>query len=134
MNDSELERIAARLGDRAAARLDVDQTAAAVLSRLRTRERAVSWSTGPILLRLAAAVVLAVGGGLYGYRLFSGSTAPGTAVANVEVPALQALASNELEEVLDSLSTDAPASEVIAVGLQNLNNDQLTELLRQMEG
>jgi hypothetical protein len=134
MNDSELERIAARLGDRAAARLDVEQTAAAVLSRLRTREQVVSWRAGPMLLRLAAALVLAVGAAFYGYRLFSGDSVAGTEVATVEVPALQTLASSELEEVLDSLSTDTPASEAIAVGLQSLNNDQLTELLRQMEG
>ena len=42
MNDNDLERIAARLGERAAARLDVERTAAAVVARLRSRP-AVAW-------------------------------------------------------------------------------------------
>jgi hypothetical protein len=134
MNETDLEKIARRLGERAAGGLDVEQTAAAVLARLRTRERIVPSWAAPRILRLAAAVVLAVGAGVYGYRLVSNDSAGGAELAGVESPMLQTLASSELEEVLDSLSTDAPASEVIAVGLQNLDNDQLTELLRQMEG
>ena len=134
MNDNEIEKIAGRLGNRAAARLDVERTASAVLSRLRAPRRIVYVHFSRTMLRLAAAAVLAVGAGLYGYRLFSGDSVAGTEAASVQVPALQTLASNELEEVLDSLSRDTPASEAIAVGLQSLNNDQLTELLRQMEG
>ena len=67
MNDNELEQIAARLGERAAANLDVERTAAAVLARLKSRP-ALAWWSSPALLRLAAAVTLAVGAGLFASR------------------------------------------------------------------
>ena len=67
MNDNDLERIAARLGERAAARLDVERTAAAVVARLKSRP-ALAWWRSPALLRLAAAVTLTIGAGLFASR------------------------------------------------------------------
>ena len=127
MNESELERIAARLGDRAAARLDVDRTAEAVVARLRT-PRAVHWWGSPALLRLAAAIALTIGGGMFAYRTTSRSVELAAPVL------LQALSSRELEEVLDSLSFDTRPPENAAVGLPDLNDEQLRDLLRRMEG
>ncbi|MBI4499674.1 MAG: hypothetical protein HY700_00795 [Gemmatimonadetes bacterium] len=132
MNEIDLERIANRLGERAAAELDVERTAAAVVSRLRSRP-AVAWWRSSTLLRLAAALALTVGAGLFAYRTTSGPSTPSAAAANT--PALlQGLSSDELEEVLDSLSLEAPAHERVALGLHDLNDEQLKELLQKMEG
>jgi hypothetical protein len=132
MNESDIERVAARLGQRAAARLDVERTASAVVARLRAEKRVSVWRRSITLLQMAAAVSLLVGGGVAGYRLLQQPRAAG-AMAPV-VASLQTLSSTEMEEVLDSLATESPAYENVAVGLHDLSNEQLTELLHQMEG
>lgn len=133
MNDSELERIAASLGEKAAARLDVEGTAAAVVARLRSRG-APAWWSSPGLLRLAAAVTLTVGAGLFASRaVFHRVSGPHGEITTQAAPQLQPLSGDELEEVLDSLSADVPFQDA-AVGLHSLNDDQLHELLQHLEG
>ena len=132
MNETDLQRIAGRLGEQAAARLDVERTAAAVVSRLRSRP-AMAWGSRSTILRLAAALALTVGAGLFAYRMTSAPTGQSAEATRTPVQ-LQALSSDELEEVLDSLSLEAPAHEQVAVGLNDLNDEQLKELLQKMEG
>ena len=128
MDERELERLAERLGHRRAAQLDPDRTAAGVLARLRAR-REPAWWASPALLRLAAAVTIMVGAGVFAYRV---GYAPGRATLPAPV-ALRTLSNNELEEVLDSLAYEAPTFEQ-AAGMGNLTEDQLRELLGKMEG
>jgi hypothetical protein len=132
MNETDLERIAARLGERAAARLDVERTAAAVVHRLRAERQVSVWRRSSTLLRMAAAVTLLVGAGLFGYRLAHqpAADAPPAPV----IASLQTLSPDEMQEVLDSLAVESPAYENVAVGLHDLSNEQLTELLHRMEG
>jgi hypothetical protein len=133
MNEKELERIAGILGKRAAARLDVERTAASVLARLRSQPaaRVRPWWGSPALLRLAAALTITLGG-VFTYRLMS--RAPGTEGREAPLSALQVLSSDDLEEVLDSVSIEAPAYETMAVGLHDLNDQELSELLHRLEG
>ena len=132
MNEKDLEKIAANLGRRAADRLDVEGAATAVLARLRSEPvRRPAWWAGPALLRLAAAFAITLGG-IFAYRQLS--RAPATVGQDIPVAALQTLSPDELEEVLDSLSTEAPAYETVAVGLHDLSDQELSELLHRMEG
>jgi hypothetical protein len=132
MNEKELERIAGSLGRRAADRLDVERAAVTVVTRLRSEPaQRPAWWAGPTLLRLAAAIAITLGG-LFTYRLVS--RRPSTVSPDVPVAALQTLSPDELEEVLDSLSIEAPAYETVAVGLHDLNDQELSELLHRMEG
>jgi len=132
MNEVDLERIAARLGQRAAARLDVERTAAAVVNRLRHEPQVRAWYRSSTLLRLAAVVVLMVSATLFSYRL---RQRPAAEVPTAPVVAsLQTLSSEEMQEVLDSLAIESPASETMAADLHDLSNEQLTELLHSMEG
>jgi hypothetical protein len=128
MNDSELERIAARLGHRAAARLNVDHAADAVVARLKARR--ARWWASPALLRIAAAIAITVGAGVFAYR----TTARLRQIELASPVLLQSLSRNELEEVLDSLSLEPPAFDDAPLGLHALNDEQLRELLHKMEG
>lgn len=136
MDDRDLEKLARALGQGAGDRLDVERVAAGLVARLRAdRERAAqpqrAWWTGPMVLRLAAALaVLAVGGAVARGRLHRSE--PATAV--VAVPALRDLTGDELIEVFDSLGVEAPVHEGLAAGLESLNEAQLKELLSLMEG
>src|SRR5262245_571880 len=127
LDDHYLENAARRLGERAAARLNVDRMSGAVVSRLRAA-RVRPWWAGPGLLRAAAVIVLTIGIGLY----FRGPAPVTSQVATV--PELQTLSLAELEEVLDSLVVESPATYHAASSLSDLDEDQLTELLRSMEG
>ena len=75
--DERLHELARRLGVRAAERLDVERTAAAVVRRLREQPAATpAWWVRPAWLRLAAAVVLLLGGAVV-YRGAGGEMAKG---------------------------------------------------------
>ncbi|MSR06980.1 MAG: hypothetical protein EXR93_07950 [Gemmatimonadetes bacterium] len=128
LNDNELEVAARRLGTRAAARLDIERTSGAVLARLRAT-RATPWWAAPGLLQVAAMVVLALGIGVF-YR----GTTTGHLAALGSPVQLDPLSVDELEEVLDSLVIETPLSPDAPVGLADLDESQLTELLRRMEG
>ena len=75
LHDDELREVAQRLGARAAERLDVERTAQAVVTRLRTEPRAdvrvLGWIQ-PVWLRIAALLVLAAGAGVIGRSLLPG--------------------------------------------------------------
>lgn len=137
MEEHEIERVAESLGERAAERLDVERVAAGVVARLRAdRAQAQAprrvWWAPPTLLRLAAALVVLIAGGTVARVALHHPEAQSTAV--VAVPMLRELTDDELIEVFDSLGVEAPVYEGLATGLESLNEAQLKELLRLMEG
>jgi len=133
MDERQLEHLAQRLGERAESSLDVERTARAVLKRLREEPvRAVWWRRTPVLQSLAAAAVVVLTAGiLVTNHVLDGGRSPAELFAPVE---LQELSLEELEEVYDSLFVEAPVYELVAVGLHDLNENELEELLQLMEG
>jgi hypothetical protein len=132
--DVELEQLARRLGTRAAERLDVERTAAAVVARLRTeraRQRPRWMQSG--WLRAAAVALLVVGAGLVVRQRFLTHPAPADQYVREE---LQDLSTDQLREVLGSLdrtlseATIEPADD----GLNDLTTEQLRVLLQSLEG
>ena len=132
--DVELERLARRLGSRAAERLDVEGTAAAVVARLRTeRARQRPWWMQSGWLRAAAVALLVVGAGLVVRQRFLTHRAPADHYVREE---LQDLSTDQLREVLGSLDrtlTEA-ASEPADEDLNDLTTEQLRVLLQSLEG
>jgi hypothetical protein len=132
--DVELERLARRLGSRAAERLDIEGTAAAVVARLRTeraRQRPRWMQSG--WLRAAAVVLLVVGAGLVVRQRLLTHRAAADHYVREE---LQDLSTDQLREVLGSLdrtltqATAGPAED----DLNDLTTEQLRVLLQSLEG
>jgi hypothetical protein len=131
-NDSDLRSRAQRLGARAAERLDVERTAAAVVRRLREEPIAApAWWRRPAMLRLAAAFVIVAGGGLLARSTFQ-TTHP----AHYVVEDLRGLSADELRDVLNTLdqTLDLDSTATTGEGLDDLNADQLRAVLRSLEG
>lgn len=127
MTEEKLASIARKLGEEAAARLDVANTARAVIERLRAEERKPhTWM--PRVLQAAAVAVLAVGVGLFTLR------GNGAEVFSNTVVELADLEYDQLVEIADSLSFDSPIEETLVVGLYDLSENELSELLQLMEG
>lgn len=135
MEEREIERVAREMGRNVADQLNVEQVAAGVVARLRA-DRALGprprrlWWAAPVALRLAAALAVLVTGGV----LVRGALDRSQPVAAVTDPVLRDLSADELTEVFDSLAVEAPIHEVVAVGLDNLTEEQLKELLLLLEG
>ena len=135
MNDDQLEKLAQRLGARAAERLDVEATAQAVIERLRA-ERAAGERIGLWLprqwLRIAAALVIVVGGGAVALRIM-GSSHQSFASAPAD---LDGLSTDQLKQVLDGVGESGGEAVVSVqdVGLDDLNTVQLRALLESLEG
>ena len=135
MNDHELEKLAQRLGARAAERLDVEATAQAVIERLRA-ERAAGARIGLWLprqwLRIAAALVIVVGGGAVALRIMH---TPSPTVASAPAD-LDGLSTDQLRQVLDGVE-QSDAHVVVSVqdvSLDDLNTVELRALLESLEG
>lgn len=137
MDEHEVERLAKAMGARAAEQLDVERLASAVVARLRA-DRAHAegpkraWRTGPLVLRLAAALAVLLTGGILVRGTLERNGSPPTAM--LTAPILRDLSADELAEVFDSLAIEAPVHEGMAFGVENLDEAQLKELLRLMEG
>jgi hypothetical protein len=133
MDERRLEKLAKGLGRRAAERLDVEASAAAVLQRIRSQPvRVVWWRRAPVLQGLAAAAVVVLTAGI----LVSGQLNR-TVERVVAMPApveLAALSEEELAEVFDSLSVEVPVSELADAGIYDLTEGELEELLELLEG
>ena len=132
--DLELERLAGRLGLKAAEQLDVERTAAAVVERL-CADRMVRrpWYVQSTWLRAAALVVLMVGAGLVVRgRLFPGRTPSGHYVREE----LQDLSADQLREVLGSLdqTLNDATIEPVDDDFSDLTTEQLQALLQSLEG
>lgn len=132
MNEHELEAFARGLGRREAAALDVERVAARVVERLGAGDRVREPFGWRRALAAAAAVVVLLGGTV----LWRGadSPAPGARVAVGPVP-LDELDAPVLSEMLDSLTYQGPAADLVArPTLDDLDEGQLQELLAVMEG
>ena len=133
LQDGKLQELARQLGARAAERLDVEATAAAVVRRLREREqqRGLRWQQ-PAWLRAAAAVVLIVGGVVLVRRI--GPTLP-VHPAHYVAEDLNGLSASELRDVLNGLDQTLHSAPLRSdAGLDELSPEQLKAVLRSLEG
>jgi hypothetical protein len=140
IEDPKLQELARQLGVRAAARLDVERMAQAVLAGLRRPARKRTWLvwTQVAWVRAAAMVVLLLGTGIVLQpRPWLQRAIPlhGT----WDEPAagtVQDLSADQLTRVLDELDqpvdVTVPASE--DAGLEDLSEPQLRALLKSLEG
>ena len=134
LQDAELRALARQLGMQAAARVDPDAMAHAVLRRLRQERppvRRIVWQ--PLWLSAAAAVVLVLGGGVI-WRSLRPTTRPEvTASAGLD---LNNLSADQLRQVLDAVDhpLDADPTGSAETGLDDLTPGELRTLLRALEG
>lgn len=132
MNERKIEHLARDLGNRAAARVDPAAVAQGVVHRLRTESVRVVWWRIPAL-QAAAVVVLLIGGGLVVGGRYIWNDVSGEAAIPAPLE-LAELGTGELAEVLDSLEFEAPITEFLPASLGDLDEAQLQQLLRTMEG
>ncbi len=130
MNDQQLERQAAQLGREASREIDPERVAERVLERLRREPHSrPGWWRRPGWLRIAAAVMLVVVGGVVTRSVMNQDQ---TAVGDLAVlPELEVLTDGELVQVLDSLILDVSNYEVVMPGLEDLNETELQTLLEE---
>ena len=137
-DERELSETAGRLGAGAAQRLNVERPVAAVIERLRAEPRSESrWSwRQPSWLRIAAALVIVVGGGLIGRRLLVHPGMTGHAVAHFVRDDLSDLSADQLRDVLTTLdeTLDLGSTTLPEADLEDLDAQQLRAVLRSLEG
>jgi len=134
--DERLENLAKRLGNAAAARLDVEATARKVVARLREQPaQRASWIQ-PAWLRIAAALVIMVGGAVALRQSIVRVTNPHP--AHLVADDLNDLSADELRDVLSSfddlISNDTVAVPEGSTDLHELDAQQLRAVLRSLEG
>ncbi len=138
LQDAKLQEVARRLGAAAAARLDVERTARAVVTRLRQEPRGtvLSWvAMRPPWLKIAAVLVLALGAGLMARGAWRGPMPRAAAVVPLEDD-LSGLTAEQLREAIDSMD-QSPANEGAGDadwGGGGLSAAELRALLRALEG
>jgi hypothetical protein len=130
-HEGELDHLAKQLGERAAARVDPEKTAWAVLARLRRAPEQRRWWQRVGLVPVAAAATVFLASAL-AINVWIGSG--GSGIAPPLPVEIEELAANELTEILDSLSLELPIAEVVPATLSDLNEVQLERLLESMEG
>ena len=134
--DARLEGLAKRLGHRAADRLDVEATARKVVERLREQPvRRIAW-VQQTWLRIAAALVIVVGGAVVvRQNLVRGNSAH---AAHLIADDLNDLSADELRDVLatfdELISSDSVAVPEGSTDLHELDAQQLRAVLRSLEG
>jgi len=139
LQDAKLQEVARRLGAHAAARLDVERTAQAVVARLRTEPRAeirvLGWIR-PAWLRIAAAMVMVVGAGVVGRSL--SHPRPTTTVSVTAAGAeLSDLSTEQLRQLLEAVGQPGGERETVSsqdVSLDDLSALELRALLESLEG
>ncbi|HVH11379.1 MAG TPA: hypothetical protein VM736_16410 [Gemmatimonadales bacterium] len=137
LDDARLVQVARGLGERAADRLDVERAARGVVARWRAEPRHLAArpaliGIAPAWLRIAAALVLVVGGAV-ALGIWRGG-ARGLA-APTEIVDLSDLSAGELNELLSSVAETPGAEPVLPqdVGLDDLTASQLRVLLESLE-
>jgi hypothetical protein len=136
-DDARLNEIAQRLGARAAQRLDVEATARKVVERLRDEPAQRPTWIQPTWLRIAAALVIVVGGAFTLRQVWPGSES-GAHVAHFVADDLSDLSTDQLRDVL-ALMDEIVVSDSVAVpesntDLRELDAQQLRAVLRSLEG
>lgn len=137
MTDKNLEQLAKQLGTQAAERLDVEATARQVVQRLREQPpRRMVW-IHETWLRVAAAVVIVVGGAFALSSVWSNSDS-GDHIAHFVADDLNDLSTDELQAVLtsfdDLITVDSVAVPESSDDLRELDAQQLRQVLRSLEG
>ena len=133
--DAKLHDAAKRLGVAAAEKLDVDRIAAVVVERLRSepaRAAHAAWIQ-PTWLRIAAAVLVLVGGGLVMRHVWSPTATHG---AHFVTDDLTDLTADQLRDVLSTLdeTLDLGSTTLPEADLEDLDAQQLQAVLRSLEG
>lgn len=138
LNDARLRELAQRLGARAAERVDVERTAAAVVARLRQEPHASRrpWlGIAPVWARAAAAIVVVIGAGLLARGVSHHPPAP-AALVEPSSADVSDLSADQLRDLLgrvgqpDDSATLSPPD----AGLDELTGPQLRALLEALEG
>ena len=138
MNEDAMIDAAKRLGAGTAARLDVEATARKVVERLREQPaRRPTWISVQ-WLRIAAALVLMMGGAYALHQVWPTRENAGHG-AHFVADDLNGLSTNELQDVLDRfdemISGSGTAAPVEGSGdLRELDPQQLKRVLRSLEG
>jgi len=138
MNEDAMIDAAKRLGTGPAARLNVDATARKVLERLREQPaRRPTWNPGQ-WLRIAAALVVVMGGAYAIHQVWPTRENVGHA-AHFVADDLNGLSTNELQDVLERfdemIGGSGTAAQVEGSGdLRELDPQQLKRVLRSLEG
>jgi len=136
-DDATLHDAARRLGVSAAEQLDVERTATAVVEQLRREPKAAGWNwMQPAWLRIAAAIVLLVGGVLVARAVLPVGGSNGHDVAHFVTDDLSDLSTEQLAEVLSTLdqTLDVGGTMLPETGLEDLDAQQLRAVLRSLEG
>lgn len=133
-DDAKLQQTAQRLGAAAAQQLDVERLAARVVEQLRSEPVGArpTWMQ-PTWLRIAAAVLVLVGGGLVLQQVRSPMVAHG---AHFVADDLSDLTAEQLRDVLNTLdeTLDLGSTTLPEVDLEDLDAQQLRAVLRSLEG
>ncbi len=136
-NEARLERLAQGLGARAAERLDVAATAQRVVERLREQPVSRPVWVHETWLRIAAAVVIVVGGAFALGQVWSGSPSDRHS-AHLVADDLRDLSTDELQALLTSfdelVTQDSVAVPESGNDLRELDAQQLRAVLRSLEG
>jgi hypothetical protein len=131
-----LENLAKRLGTDAANRLDVEAMAQKVVARLREQPARRAFWIQPAWLRIAAALVIMVGGAVALRQSIVRVTNPHP--AHLVADDLNDLSADELRDVLTSfdelISNDSVAVPEGSTDLRELDAQQLRAVLRSLEG
>jgi len=132
MTEERLNELARKLGTRAAERIDVEATARRVVERLREQPvRRPIW-VQPTWLRVAAAVVILLGGTITLRQIWLGGTTD-EPVTHFIADDLRDLSADELRTLLtsfDQIITESVVPDSTS-DLQELDAQQLRELLRE---
>ena len=136
-DDTRLHDIAKRLGAQAAERIDVETTARLVVERLRQQPAARPAWIQTAWLRIAAALVIVVGGALAVGRVWPGNEHRGDA-AHFVADDLRDLSADQLRDVLatldETLVRDSTALPDGSGDMDELDAQQLRAVLRSLEG
>lgn len=135
MNDDRLEALAKRLGASAAERLDVEATARKVLAGLREQPAPRRTWIEVHWLRIAAAIVLLIGGGFAVRRIVP--VGAGTEQhSHLVADDLGDLSADELKDVLDQFDEIVGSASLMldSTDLRELDAQQLRAVLRSLEG
>lgn len=134
LQDANLRDLAQQLGVRAAERLDPEQTAQAVVRRLREPRHAPNTRWQPLWLSAAATVALLLTGGLVWRSVRPVAPAPAT-VGQAALD-LNDLSAEQLRDVLNAVEhpLDVDASGSVETGIDDLTPGELRTLLHALEG
>jgi hypothetical protein len=135
VNDDRLEALAKRLGASAAERLDVEATARKVLAGLREQPAPRRTWIEVHWLRIAAAIVLLIGGGFAVRRIVP--VGAGTEQhSHLVADDLGDLSADELKDVLDQFDEIVGSASLMldSTDLRELDAQQLRAVLRSLEG